>query len=174
MEHKKDDEPADLSNVWSLRIDSSSNVNGSGAGVVLESLTGEKINYVLRLEFSSSNNEAEYEALLAGLWLAKEMRTEQLIIYSDSQLVVNQVNGDYQAKRENMAAYLKKAGQLKAFKWYRIEQVPRAENIEADSLASLASGLEDETLGQVPIETLAEPSIKETVDHVMCAEPSPS
>ena len=44
------------------------------------------------------------------------MRAEQLIIYSDSQLVVNQVNGDYQAKRENMAAYLKKDGQLKAFK----------------------------------------------------------
>ena len=57
-EHKKDDEPTGLSKVWSLRIDNSSNVNGSGAHIVLESPTGEKISYVLRLEFPASNNEA--------------------------------------------------------------------------------------------------------------------
>ena len=99
---KKNDEPSKLSNVWSLRID--------GTGIILESLTGEKISYSLRLEFPVLNNEAEYEALLAGLQLAKEMRVEQLIIYSDSQLVVKQVNRDYQAKGENMVAYLKIAG----------------------------------------------------------------
>ena len=107
---KKNDEPSKLSNVWSLRIDDSFNVNRSGTGIILESLTGEKISYSLRLEFPVSNNEAEYEALLAGLQLAKEMRVEQLIIYSDSQLVVKQVNRDYQAKGENMVAYLKIAG----------------------------------------------------------------
>ena len=53
-----------------MRIDGSSNVNGSGAGVILESPTGEKVNYALRLEFPISNNEAEYEALIAGLRLA--------------------------------------------------------------------------------------------------------
>ena len=76
------------------------------------------------------------------------MKAEQLRIYNDSQLVFNQVNGDYQAKGENMAAYLKKAGgQLRTFKWYKIEQVPRTDNVEADSLARLAYGLEDGTLG---------------------------
>ena len=63
--HKKGDEPTDPSNVWSLRIDGSSNVKGSGTGVILESPTGEKISYALRLEFPASNNEAEYKALLA-------------------------------------------------------------------------------------------------------------
>ena len=97
-------------------------MNGSGASVILESSTGEKISYARRLEFLTFNNEAEYEALLAGLCLAKEIRVEKLKIYSDSQLVVNQVNGDYQAKGENMAAYLKiTGGHLKAFKWFKIE-----------------------------------------------------
>ena len=139
------------------------------------SLTGEKISYAFRLEFPALNNEVEYKALLARLRLAKEMRAEQLRIYSDSQLVINQVNGDYQAKSENMVTYLKKArGQLMTFKWYRIEQVPITKNVKADSLARLASGLEDGTLGRVPIETLVEPSTKESVNHVMCTDPSPS
>ena len=65
--HKKDDEPTDLSNMWSLRVNGSSNVKESGAGVILENLTGEKISYALRLEFPPLNNEAEYKALLARL-----------------------------------------------------------------------------------------------------------
>ena len=74
-----------------------------------------------------------------------------------------------------MTAYLKKAGrQLRTFKWYRIEQVPRTENVEADNLARLTSGLEDGTLSQVPIETMVEPSIKELANYVMCVDPSPS
>ena len=65
--HKRDDEPTDLSNMWSLRTDSSSNVNRSGVGIILESPTREKISYALRLEFPASNNEAEYEVLLTRL-----------------------------------------------------------------------------------------------------------
>ena len=122
-------------------------MNGNGTGVVLESPTGEKVNYALRLKFPASNNEAEYEALLARLYLAKEIKVEHIRFYSDSQLVFNQINGGYQAKGENMVAYLKIAeGHLKAFKWFKIEQVLRAENIKVDSLARLASELEDETL----------------------------
>ena len=92
VEHKKDDKPTNPSNVFSLRIDGSSNMNSSGAGIILKSPIREKISYAMRLEFPASKNEVEYEALLARLRLAKEMRAEQLRIYSDSQLVVNQVN----------------------------------------------------------------------------------
>ena len=170
-----DDEPTDPSNVWSLRIDGSSNVNGNGAGVVLESLMGEKGRYALRLQFPASNNEAEYKALIVGLRLAKEMGLKQVKIYSDFQLVVNQVNGDYQAKGENMVAHLRIVGeQLKGFTLFKIEQVPRAENVEADSQARIASGLEDDTLGQTLIEILFEPSTKEPTDHVMPVDKSPS
>ena len=69
------------------------------------------------------------------------------MIYNDSQLVINLVNGDYQAKGENFVAYLRIAGgHLKAFKWFKIEQVPRVENVKADSLVGLASGLENGAL----------------------------
>ena len=68
---RKDDEPTDSDNVWSLRINGSSNMNRSGTGIVLESPIGEKVNYALRLEFPASNNKAEYEALLARLRLPK-------------------------------------------------------------------------------------------------------
>ena len=54
-----DDDLIDLNNIWSLRIDGSSNMNESGMGIVLESPTGEKVCYALRLEFPASNNEAE-------------------------------------------------------------------------------------------------------------------
>ena len=95
MEHKKDDEPTNPNSVWSLRIDGSSNMNGSGTDVILDSQIGENISYALGLKFPASNNEAEYKALLAKIRLVKKIRAEQLKIYSDSQLVVNQVNGDH-------------------------------------------------------------------------------
>ena len=74
-----------------------------------------------------------------------------------------------------MAAYLKIAGgHLKAFRWFKIEQVPRVENVEADSLERLASGLEYGTIDQTPIEILFEPSTKESADHIMSVDASPS
>ena len=158
-----------------MRIDGSSDVKGSGAGIVLESPMGEKVCYTLRLQFPASNNEAEYEALIAGLRLVREMGLQKLRVYNDSQLVVNQVIGDYQAKGENMATYLKVAReQLRSFRWFKIEQIPRTESSEVDSLARFASGLEDGTLGQTPIEILTEPSTNESADHVMPVDYSPS
>ena len=57
--------PLTLNNVWSLRINGSSNMSGNGTGIILKSPMVEKISYALRLEFQASNNETEYEALLA-------------------------------------------------------------------------------------------------------------
>ena len=74
-----------------------------------------------------------------------------------------------------MTAYLKIAmGYLRTLKWFRIKQVPRVEIVKADSLARLASGIKDGALGQAPTEILAEPSTKESTDHVMSIDPSPS
>ena len=74
-----------------------------------------------------------------------------------------------------MAAYLKIAGEyLKGFGWFKIEQVPRVENDEADGLARLASGHENDTLGQKPIELLSKPSINESADYVLPVDYYPS
>ena len=73
---------------WELYVDGSSNEGGSGAGLILISPEGHQMHCALRFGFKASNNEAEYEALIAGLKLAREMKVESLKIYNDSQLVV--------------------------------------------------------------------------------------
>ena len=92
--------------MWGLYVDGSSNEGGLGAGLILVSPQGHWTNYALKFGFKASNNEAEYEALIAGLNLAKEMKVESLEIYSDSQLVICQVTNEYQARGEKMVAYL--------------------------------------------------------------------
>lgn len=74
---------------WTLHTDGDSNKEGSGAGLILTSLTGEELTYALRFDFHTSNNEAEYEALLAGLRLAVTMGEERIIALIDSCLVAN-------------------------------------------------------------------------------------
>ena len=67
-------QPAQIHSVhWTMFFDGSKMLNGSGAGVVLMSPKGDKLNYVLRIHFDSSNNEAKYEALLYGLLLPLEL-----------------------------------------------------------------------------------------------------
>ena len=98
---------------WILNVDGSSNFRGSGLGLVLTSPNRDKIEQSIKCGFRATNNEVEYEALIAGLSLAQEMGVEQLKILSDSQLVVNQINGSYQARYLKMTTYLKKALELK-------------------------------------------------------------
>ena len=80
---------------WGLYVDGSSNDGGSGASLILVSPKGHRIHCVLRFKFKASNNEVEYEALIAGLELAKKMKVEYLDIFSDSQLAVCQINDEY-------------------------------------------------------------------------------
>ena len=87
----------DLS-TWKLSIDGASNAQGSGAGLILTSPEGIDIEYALRFGFHTSNNEAEYEAVIAGLNLAHPLEVNQLEVYSDSQLVVRQIEDTYEAK----------------------------------------------------------------------------
>ena len=61
---------------------------------------------MVRLDFTTTNNEAEYGALVARLDLAKAAGATSVVIYCDSQVVTNQVNGDYKCKGERMKRYL--------------------------------------------------------------------
>ena len=91
------------------------------------------------LNFPTTNNEAEYEALVAGLDLTKAARAMSVVIYYDSQVVTNQVNGNYECKGERMKRYLdqvkRRVDDLKA----KFIQIPRGENEQADCLAKAAS-----------------------------------
>ena len=73
---------------------------------MLLSPEGDTIECMVRLDFPTTNNESEYEALIAGLDLAKAVRATRVVIYCDSQVITNQINGDYKCKGERMKRYL--------------------------------------------------------------------
>ena len=98
--------------IWRLSVDGAANAQGSGAGLILTSPEGIDIEYALRFGFQASNNEAYYEAVIAGLNLAYLMEVDQLEVCSDSQLVVIQIEDTYEAKGEKMILYLKKVREL--------------------------------------------------------------
>ncbi|XP_070002104.1 uncharacterized protein [Nicotiana sylvestris] len=94
--------------IWTLFTDGLSNVKGAGLGIVLVPPTGETIRQAI-ICHSITNNEAEYEAVIASLELARELGINQIIIKSDLQLVVNQMLGTYTAREARMQQYLEKA-----------------------------------------------------------------
>ena len=81
-------------------MDGSSTLHAGGIGVVLKSPKADTLKRKVRLHYPTTNNEAEYEALLKGLELAKSLGVELVLVQGDSQLVIGQVNGMYEAKEE--------------------------------------------------------------------------
>ncbi|XP_071940659.1 uncharacterized protein [Coffea arabica] len=112
---------------WILFVDGVSSKEGSGAGLLFTSPTGEELTYTLRFYFPTSNNEAEYEALLTGLWIAHQMGITAIKVRSDFQLVVYQVRGEYETNENVMKKYLAKVREAIAlFNTFEIERVPRS------------------------------------------------
>ena len=149
----------DLS-TWKLSIDGASNAQGSGAGLILTSPEGIDIEYALRFGFSTSNNKAEYEAVIVGLNLAHSLEVDQLEVYSDSHMVVRQIEDTYKAKSERMIQYLQKVRDLiKKFVMVQVKHVPKAENSRADAMAKLATASQEVLGRSTPVEYLEEPSI---------------
>ena len=141
-------------------MDGASNAQGNRAGLILTSPEGIDIEYALRFRFQASNNEAEYEAVIAGLNLAHSLEVDQLEVCNDSQLVVRQIEDTYEAKSGRMILYLQKVrGLLKKFVLVQFRHVPRAENSRADALEKLATALQEDLSRSTPVEYLAEPSI---------------
>ena len=94
----------------------------------------------LRLDFSATNNEAEYETLLEGMTMVQRMGGKSIKLFLDSRLVVGQVRGEFEAKDERMQGYLNqvKCMQLK-FDSFDLLYIPRSGNVHADSLAMLVT-----------------------------------
>ena len=81
-------EPEPLSTPWTLFTVGSSCIDGSGAGLILTNPEGVEFTYAMRFRFEATNNEAEYEALLHDMCMAKACGANCLVIYGDSNLVV--------------------------------------------------------------------------------------
>jgi ribonuclease HI len=151
---------------WTLYFDGSVMKTGAGAGLLFVSPLGEHMRYAVRLHFPTSNNMAEYEALLCGLRIAIETGIKRLDMRGDSQLVIDQVMKNASCHDDKMEAYCKAVRAL-VDKFYDIElnHVPRRYNEEADELAKIASGRIT-----VPPNVFAWDVIKPSVD----LEPNPS
>ena len=103
----------------------------------LERITTEKS---LRLNFSATNTEAEYEALLMGMMMVQKMGGKARRVFSDSKLVVGQVRGDLEARDSRMQEYLCQVKVIQEkFEVFDLSHVPRSGNTHADSLATLAT-----------------------------------
>ncbi|KAL6183847.1 hypothetical protein ACLB2K_045257 [Fragaria x ananassa] len=151
-----------LDPIWTLYIDESSNQAGSGASLVLTTPQNDELEYTFRFNFKACNNEVKYEALIAGLRIAKELESTKVQVHSDFQHVVNQVLEEYQAKDPVMAAYLSKVKSLlSCFTSYDIVQIPREQNERADALARLASAIDRNMGKNTLIKYLNKPSIEE-------------
>ncbi|GJW36008.1 reverse transcriptase domain-containing protein, partial [Tanacetum coccineum] len=155
-------EPEEILESWTLFIDGSSCIDGSGAGLILTNPEGVEFTYAIRFTFEATNNEAEYEALIAGLWIAEQMGVKNMQAHVDLRLVANQVNGSYVAKESGMIQYLNKVKTLtRSFREFSIKQVPQSENKKADALSKIASTRFAHLSKQVLVKELKEKSINE-------------
>ncbi|GJW37672.1 reverse transcriptase domain-containing protein [Tanacetum coccineum] len=156
------EEREELPNPWVLFTDGSSYIDGSGAGLIITNPEGMEFTYALRFRFNAINNEAEYEALIAGLRIARQMGVQNIQANVDSKLIANQVNGVYVEKESNMIKYLEKVKNLAStFQEFSIKQVPRGENKKADALSKITSTSFAHLSKQVLMEELREKSIDE-------------
>nr|GEZ84174.1 hypothetical protein [Tanacetum cinerariifolium] len=145
---------------WTLFTYGSSCVDGSGAGLILTNPDGVEFTYALRFQFATSNNEAEYEALIADLRIATQMGVKNIQANVDSKLVANQVLGTYVAKEDNMIKYLEITnGLVSGFKTFSISQVPWSKNKKANALSKIVSTSFAHLSKQLLVEVLETKSI---------------
>ena len=128
---------------WKVYVDGVANQRGSRVGLVLISPEKITIEKSLRLGFSATNNDAEYEALLQVMAVVQKIGGKAMEVFSDSRLVVGQVKGELEARDMRMQEYLSQVKRLQSdFEFFDLSHVSRSGNTHADSLATLATSLE--------------------------------
>ncbi|XP_017411652.2 uncharacterized protein LOC108323671 [Vigna angularis] len=159
--------PENPTTKWLLSVDGSSDKRGGGAGVVLEGPDDVVLEQAIIFNFPVSNNQAEYEALIAGLSLARELSVERLECRMDSKLVVSHVNGIYQVKDNQLLRYFHKVqALLRNFVEVNVLHVPREQNARADLLSKLAHSKERAQLSSIIRMTLDRPVVEAFVTNV--------
>lgn len=127
--------------IWILNVDGSAGEQNKGAGFILEDPQGQQYAYTMKFLFLVCNNKVGYEALLARLKMAKNLKFTQLLVRSDSQVVFGHLTGIFEAQEDNMQTYLLCVQQmLFEFSNVQFEKVPREQNIKADMLCKISAG----------------------------------
>lgn len=133
-----------------------------------------KLNCIIWFNFKTINNVAEYEAILVGLRLAKEIQVKRLVINSNFQLVVSQTNDNFLVKDKSMTTYLKLVLEfIPTFKRFELTQILRSENAYTNALSRLASDKDSELLMMVPIEHFPKRSTSKDEEVMWVEDTSP-
>jgi ribonuclease HI len=126
---------------WALFFDGSSCGKGDGVGILLISPRGEMFEFAIPIQPTVTNNQAEYEALLRGLQYLKEAKAISVEISRDSELVIEQLNGQYECRNDILRNYYEECKEnLKSFQLVILQHIPRENNEEGNRLAQSASG----------------------------------
>ncbi|HSD50966.1 MAG TPA: ribonuclease HI family protein, partial [Candidatus Methylomirabilis sp.] len=113
------------------------NPGPAGVGILITGPDGQVVERIHRSIGEATNNVAEYRALLLALERARALGCAEIEVYSDSELLVRQLQGRYQVKHPALRALHTKArGRIAGFRHFHITHVPREENTEADALAT--------------------------------------
>ena len=144
---------------WEVYVDGASNQKGLWIRLVLISPKKVIVEKSLRLDFSVTNNEVEYEALLIGMAMVQRMGGKSVKVFSDSRLVVNQIKGEFEAKDERMQGYLSQVKCLQSkFDSFDLLHIPKNGNTHADSLAMLATSSAHDLPRVILVEDLYKPT----------------
>jgi ribonuclease HI len=147
-----------------MHFDGSKTIHGLGAGIVLTSPKNDQLRYVLQIHFATSNNVVEYEALVHGLKLSRDIGIHRIMCFGDSDLVIQQCSGIWDAHDANMACYRFLVQQISGyFEGCEFWHVPRAQNDATDTLSKLGSSRESIPSG-ISLEHLRKPSIKHSLE----------
>ncbi len=118
------------------------NPGPAGIGVIILDSAKKKIKELYKYIGETTNNIAEYSALLQGLEAALDLNAEEIVVYMDSELLARQLNGEYKVKNSDIKVLFEKAlNMLKKFKSFEIRHIERSKNKEADKLVNKAINL---------------------------------
>ncbi|XP_011069647.1 uncharacterized protein LOC105155469 [Sesamum indicum] len=158
---------------WLLHVDGSSTSKNGRAGIYLQGPDGAEIEIAVRLDFPATNNEAEYEALIQGLQTAIDGGIRQVDVYTDSQLVAMQVQGTYETREWSMTQYQARVKEMmKKFDRCTISQIPRDENMRADTLSQFGSSIEGIKERKITVRVKSQPVIEKAEVHLVEAADS--
>jgi ribonuclease HI len=126
---------------WSLLFDGSSCGKGDGVGILLISPRVEMFEFAIPIQPTVTDHQAEYEVLLRGLQYLKEAKAISVEIYGDSELVIKQLNGQYECRSDILRSYYEECKEiLKSFQLVILQHISREHNEEENRLAQSASG----------------------------------
>jgi ribonuclease HI len=163
------EDPPPNTSFWKIIFDGASSKEGVCARVVCISPTQEIISLSYKIEFKTTNNVVEYEALVLGLRDDKDMMIENITVFGDVELIVHQVKNLYQAKHPQLRTYVNEVWDIvdSFFLSFNISFVPREENTMVDSLVVSTSNFKIPFPPKLKydVEVKYRPSIPDNVKH---------